>query len=86
MAYYLEKEMEVKGKEHKLEMEAYQMIEKMKTITFDRIRIGGIDGIDSEVITNLNSEQSNILEVLEINKKNFNSVEESNIFMSKNVV
>ena len=86
MAYYLEKEMEVKGKEHKLEMEAYQMIEKMKTITFDRIRIGGIYGIDSEVITNLNSEQSNILEVLEINKKNFNSVEVSNIFMSKNVV
>jgi len=86
MAYYLEKEMEEKGKEHKLEMEAYQMIEKMKTITFDRIRVGGINGIDSEVITNLSSEQNTILDVLEISKKGFNSVEISNIFTGKNVV
>ena len=67
-------------------MEAYQMIEKMKTITFDRIRLGGSDGIDSEVITNLSSEQNTILDVLEISKKAFNSVEISNIFTGKNVV
>jgi len=86
MAYYLEKEMEDKAKKKNLNIEAYQMIEKMRTITFDRIRVGGSDGIDSEVITNLNSEQNSILDALEVNKRSFNSVEISNIFSGKNVM
>lgn len=86
MAYYLEKEMEEQAKEGGLDIGASSLIENMRTITFDRIRIGGKDGIMSEIVTNLSLEQERILDILKISKGKFNSVEISNILTDENVV